>query len=192
LGAYTAAVSALQAAVATGKNNLPGLKASPADEVAAFVKECAKKNAVPACGGAVTDVGTPSTTNVPTFVSACEIDSPTADASDCYTTYDTLIKALEALKPPGPKISLKDTGAQLDAFVTKCPKTAHSTTCLPVLSAFDTTTGPGYTDLQSIQKSCNVPDPNAETNNDGSLITFSPGSVFLMLISFLIHLQFLN
>jgi hypothetical protein len=47
---------------------------------------------------------------------------------------------------------MKTVVNELDAFITKCPKTSHSADCLSILSPIKPDVGPVYTDLENFQK----------------------------------------
>jgi hypothetical protein len=189
---YTAALSALQTEAGKITRKSASLLDSPADELGAFATACANKNSVKACGDVVTAQTDTVTKDGPKeFTDNCKIDEPKADAEDCYSAYDALIKALEALKPTTPsKIQLKATDTQLDNFVTKCAKTSHSDKCLAVLSPIDPAVGPVYDNLDNIQKNCVVEAPSTG-GGDFGIRSFSTSSGFLIIITILANFYLL-
>jgi hypothetical protein len=193
---YTAALAALEAAVKDLRHSdFPSLKATLADDLGDFKTSCANKYGVATCKKVVDDQLADLTEDGPKdFTTNCKIEEPKTDADDCYSAYAALVAALEKLKPTSARrIQMKAAATELDAFVTKCPKTSHSAECLPVLSPIDPTTGPIYDDLEDIQGKYTVKAPPAGGSGGGGsgnhgVLAFHASSGFLMIISLIIHL----
>jgi hypothetical protein len=156
-----------------------------------FIDLCEKTYAVKACGDvADAQVAKPDVSGADKFSKNCAITDPTADTENCYGAYDAFIKALEALKPPSPRVNLKATAAELGTdFLDKCPKTVNGLDCFGTLIAIDSVTGPGYVDLANVQKNCKVEPP--KTNTDMGLLSFSAKSKLIIMISLMINFYFM-
>jgi hypothetical protein len=195
--AYTAALAALTTAAGKlERSSFPIFKDSPEEELTIFSTSCANKYSATTCKTVVDAQITKVTEDGPTsFTTNCKINEPKTDATDCYTAYSALVAALEKLEPIGSrKIQMKAAVNELDAFVTKCPKTSHSTDCLPILSPIRPDVGPVYTDLENIQKKCELkasPPAGGGGSGDHGVPIFSTRFFFLLIVSVIINLYFI-
>jgi hypothetical protein len=189
--AYAAALDAIETAADALRRKSITLKAGPVALLETFTAECAKK-AVGDCAAVVnTQKGDVTATGPGDFSTKCKIDEPTKDAEDCYDAYDALLKAIEELNPDARKKPQMKAGEELDAFVTKCAKTAHSEACFAVISPLDTDEVPAYSTLNNIKTKCAIEKPPPPPVEDDGLIGFSVSPNILLFVSTIISFYFM-
>jgi hypothetical protein len=181
---YQSALTALGKIPARYSINFKEGEDTAAAALVTFTSECALKASVDPCLAWLTaNADAPTTGLGGAFTTACSIPSPTANAADCATAYDALIKAVEALTGARKVDMMASPVDEFNSFVTKCPLTSHTKVCYDAIQGISTVTGPVKNDLSKIQTNCNpVPKQPADSGDDNALHVFSSNLKIVLFI----------